>query len=139
MTGRKHVITGYMLGIGTLGAGLIFVYISAAGIPLLGRELGFTGALIGVFFCGAALSATSFFSGYAKLGQDIEFAELPKRTFVISRRFDLHSLVHVTESFVGGRTYAVRMSAQKIATLPQTFHHLGGGKISTHEKDFTDN
>ena len=75
MKQREWTAVGYAVATVLLVIGITFIYMVGAGIPIGARkEVGLGFLLVGGLFCICACTATSFFSAYAWLGQDIELA-----------------------------------------------------------------
>lgn len=134
-TGQKWIIGGYVVALVCTALGAYVMYSYGAGIPVLGKAPDLRTLTLGITILVMAPAITSFFSGFAKLGQDILLSELPTRTFVVMERYPELGFARVTETRQGGRSYNVRLFRSEMRNLPELFAHLGKGQTSSREED----
>ncbi len=130
ITGLRWVIVGYCTAIVSILAGALIIYSASTGFFISTKAGMLETISIGLLVLLMAPAATSFFTGYSKLGQDILLAELPTRTFLVVERFPQREFVRVKEIEQEGRTYNVRMSSAMMEELPNEFRHIGKAEIS---------
>lgn len=134
-TGQKWIIGGYVVALACTGLGAYVMYRYGAGIPVLGKVPDLRTLTLGITLLVLAPAITSFFSGFAKLGQDILLSELPTRTFVVTERYPELGFARIAETRTGGRTYYVRLFRAEMKNLPDVFLHLGKGQTSVRKDD----
>lgn len=121
------ILLGYLVATFAIGAGSYLVFLAGTG-ESVGEIRGIRLIVTGLLVLYLAPAATSFATGYVRLGRPIALSELPIGVYRLEGRAPELGIVLVREA-KRMRLYVVAVGGDD-RLLPESFSHRGGGKTA---------